>query len=84
MTKDELARLKAIAHGSSEYDMDMAFWQDGGTTIRALIAEIERLQSAVEPPAPLADPYRPQSTASCPWCGQTGPHTHTSGPFGIT
>ena len=44
MTDEELARLKAIAFGQSELEFDQAFWSDGGTTVQALITEIEQLR----------------------------------------
>lgn len=41
ITPEELARLKAIAHGSSDSAFDTEFWTSP-KTVQALIAEVER------------------------------------------
>ena len=47
MTKDQLAFLKAVAEGSSDYAYDTTFWSDNKNVL-ALIAEIERSWAEIE------------------------------------
>jgi hypothetical protein len=77
ISNDELARLKAIAFGTSELEFDLAFWSDGGTAVQSLITELERyrgelaecrgLLAEVIATAPLDAPNRTSIKAAADW-----------------